>query len=770
MDSEGAQPAVPWPSMRGGFANLGRARVAPEPRGWSIRSFQTDGPVFSTPVIGADEQIYVGSADRCFYRLDPASGRVVWRFETGEVIDSAACIGPDGTLFVPSADGRIYALDPDGKEVWRYDRMLDRTRATPSTIYWWEANVVFGPNGWLYAGSDDFYFYALEPHVGVRWAAPTGLHIWAAPGFDDDLVFVPSFDRFLYAFEQRTGRVRWRRNLGNFVASSPAVAEGLVIVGSFDHHVTALDAGSGRVVWRTPTGGPIYASAAVDGDRVVIGSEDGVVYAFDLRTGAPCWTRWLGDAIRGSVAVGQHLYVPGGDGRLTALDREGSVRWSLDTRHPGAPCNLNASVALGRHGLATASASGAVLYVPYDAKLETPEAKPEPDGARLVIRSAGGAAGEPVGPQDVVGVQVLHTENGVTRPGRIREANAPLCPDASQVHVLAEPDSTLRVRGRYTVGDAEHAFDQELEVPWVESTDGPLPEAFRARRLAVQAPSIVPTFDQIGLASLSIDVGILRRDGERVVAWGVQRFGMDASGAAVGVPEPRIHYYAFDGTWKDGTLVLESGECLFEITAFPVPLTRLRLVAQRREGGLVGGSLLLEADARAALRALPSLMPLGTLARMRRWLPERPRLADLGVLARMAWSSLALGAALLRGMWKPWGLLDDTLRFHGIGSFQVAEVPERSSRLELVDAEATQRRVIARWRGGDAADAPGILLLRGGRPVPWPYSRRLHTRRKRGVPVRSELDVRGAGWDEAWVLRDHERVARLAPGERFRAG
>jgi outer membrane protein assembly factor BamB len=63
--------------MRGGFANLGRARVSPELRGWPIRSFQTGGPVFSTPVIAAGEQIYVGSADRCFYRLDPESGQVV---------------------------------------------------------------------------------------------------------------------------------------------------------------------------------------------------------------------------------------------------------------------------------------------------------------------------------------------------------------------------------------------------------------------------------------------------------------------------------------------------------------------------------------------------------------------------------------------------------------------------------------------------------------------------------------------------------------------
>jgi outer membrane protein assembly factor BamB len=747
--------------MRGGPANLGRARVTPEPRDWPIRSFATGGPVFSTPVVGADEQIFVGSADGGFYRLDPAEGRVVWRFQTDEIIDSAACIGRDGTIWVPAGDGRLYGLDADGKERWRYDRMRDRTRVTPSTIYWWEANVAEGPNGWLYAGNDDFYFYAIEPFAGVRWASPTGLHIWAAPAFEDDRVFVPSFDRNLYAFDLETGRVRWRRNLGNFMASSPAVAEGLVIVGSFDHHVTALDAADGRVVWRTATGGPVYASPAVDDGRVVVGSDDGMVHALDLRTGAPCWTRWLGEAIRGSIAAGEHLYVPGGDGWITALERNGTVKWRHDTRRPGTLCNLNASIALGRHGLATASASGEVVYVPFGS---VPDARPEaapPDGARLVVCSPGGAAGEPVGPHDTVGVRVLHSEGGVTRPGRILSADAPIASDGSQVHVQADPKSPVRVRGTYEAAGATHAFDAEVEIPWLESREGTLAEGFRASELSVQAPSVVPTFDQIGLASLSIDVGILRREGERVVAWGVQRFGMDETGNAVGVPEPRVLYYAFDGRYRDGTLELESGECLFEITAFPVPLTRLRLVAQRRADGLVGGSLVAETDARSVLRALPSSLPSGFASRIRGWFPEKPRPSDLWTLLRIARRTLPLLPALLRGMWRPWGLLDDEGRFHGVGAFRVEDTPERESRLELVDAEVRGSRVVARWRGGDRTDAPGILLVRDSRPVAWPYSRRTHVERREGVPVRCELDVRGAQWDEAWILRDHQRVACL---------
>jgi hypothetical protein len=437
------------------------------------------------------------------------------------------------------------------------------------------------------------------------------------------------------------------------------------------------------------------------------------------------------------------------------------VRWRYDTRRPGTLCNLNASVALGRHGLATASASGEVIYLPYDAVPPAAPEAPAADGVRLVVCGPGGAAGDPVGPADALGVRVLHTAGGVTRPGRILEASAPLCPDGSQVHVIADGAPEVRLRGRYAVGDEEHAFDGEVAIPCVASEPGPPPSRFRAERLAIQAPSIVPSFDQIGLASLSIDIGLLASEGHRVVAWGVQRFGMDEDGNAVGVPAPRVLLYAFDGTCRDGTLVLESGECLFEITAFPVPLTRLRLVAHRREGAWRGGSLLAEADARTALRALPSLLSGGAPGRLRTWLPEHPRPSDLLTLASIGWRTLALVPALLGGMWRPWGLLDERLRFRGIGSFRLAEAPPRESAMELVDAGVHGERVVARWRSGTAADAPGILLLRDGRPVSWAYTRRLDVRREGRAPVRCTLDARGADWDEAWVLRDHERVARL---------
>ena len=65
----------------------GRYRAGERP--WA---FRTGKGIFSTPVIGGDGSVYVGSADTWFYAVGPR-GKLRWRFKTGEIIDSAATIG-----------------------------------------------------------------------------------------------------------------------------------------------------------------------------------------------------------------------------------------------------------------------------------------------------------------------------------------------------------------------------------------------------------------------------------------------------------------------------------------------------------------------------------------------------------------------------------------------------------------------------------------------------------------------------------------------------
>jgi outer membrane protein assembly factor BamB len=74
--------------------------------GWS---FKTGGVVDSSPAIGLDGTIYVGSWDDKLYAINP-DGSLKWSFKTGYLVDSSPAIGSDGTIYVGSWDNKLYAI------------------------------------------------------------------------------------------------------------------------------------------------------------------------------------------------------------------------------------------------------------------------------------------------------------------------------------------------------------------------------------------------------------------------------------------------------------------------------------------------------------------------------------------------------------------------------------------------------------------------------------------------------------------------------------
>tara|TARA_B100000427_G_C15256943_1_gene484788 strand:- start:47 stop:334 length:288 start_codon:yes stop_codon:yes gene_type:complete len=42
-------------------------------------------------------------------------GTVLWEFETGDSVTSSPAIGPDGTVYIGSRDGKLYAIKTDSK-------------------------------------------------------------------------------------------------------------------------------------------------------------------------------------------------------------------------------------------------------------------------------------------------------------------------------------------------------------------------------------------------------------------------------------------------------------------------------------------------------------------------------------------------------------------------------------------------------------------------------------------------------------------------------
>ena len=83
--------------------------------GAPIWEFETGGIVESSPAIGSDGTVYVGSHDKKLYAINGKSGVKLWEFETESGVRSSPAIGSDGTVYVGSKDKKLYAIITESK-------------------------------------------------------------------------------------------------------------------------------------------------------------------------------------------------------------------------------------------------------------------------------------------------------------------------------------------------------------------------------------------------------------------------------------------------------------------------------------------------------------------------------------------------------------------------------------------------------------------------------------------------------------------------------
>jgi outer membrane protein assembly factor BamB len=377
--------ASPWPEMRHDSRNTGASEIAAHYSGGRPWAFATGRGIFSTPVLGGDGTVYVGSGDTYFYAVGP-DGRLRWRIKTGGLIDAAGALSAfdpalgSAPLTFGSADAKLYHVTTPAhgrpRLVWTYRASVPPVPG--QRVDWWEGDVAVGPGGVLYAGNTGGTAYAIRPNGRLLWRFTAGNSLWTTPAFGADRSsFWGSLDFHIYRLGP-TGVPQWKTFTPGYVISSPAIgADGTVYVGSFDSRLYALDAGTGAVRWSFKTSDHIYSSPALVGGSVYFASANGSVYALNT-SGRLRWSFDTGAPVRSSPALGRApggrgwiLYVGSSNGRLYALNAaNGRLRWSYDTT-PANPYlavrnNLNASPALGRTGVYITGEDGYVHYVPYD--------------------------------------------------------------------------------------------------------------------------------------------------------------------------------------------------------------------------------------------------------------------------------------------------------------------------------------------------------------------------------------------------------------------
>jgi len=336
--------AIPWWVLYGGFDVEGGVKMeilawditwagSIYSKEWELASasggspgtqkwkFPTEDEIHSSPAIGSDGTIYVGSNDNNLYAIDPSNGSEVWRFESGGSVHSSPAIGTDGTIYVGSYDNNIYAINLDGSQKWNFP-----TRGDVSS------SPAIGDDGTIYVGSFDSSLYAINPDGSRKWAFETEGILFHPPSIGaDGTIYIGSNDNNLYAINS-DGSEKWIFPTEDDVGPSPAIGDdGTIYVGSSDNHLYALNP-NGTQKWAFS----IYyswspPSIASDG-TIYVSSEDGNLYAINP-DGTQKWAFSTGAIVRSAPAIGADgtIYIGSNDNNLYAIDPDGSEKWVFST-------------------------------------------------------------------------------------------------------------------------------------------------------------------------------------------------------------------------------------------------------------------------------------------------------------------------------------------------------------------------------------------------------------------------------------------------------
>jgi outer membrane protein assembly factor BamB len=293
------------------FTTPGSAQVAGT-KLWDVATPQT---VISSPAIGPDGRIYVGTGERIYDPADAGSlcsfspeGKTNWILNFSRAVRSSPSIGPDGRIYAGTFDGQVIIADSSGS----YSKV--------ETGGYIAASPAIGSDGTVYIASISNLFnklFALTPDGGVKWVFDMTPLILTQP--------------YQIATEQ---------------SSSPAIGpDGTIYIGSMDMNLYAVNP-DGTTNWVFPLDSETYASPAIGADGTVyLGTSGGMVFAIDPKGMAKWKAQVSSSFIETSAALSRDgtIYVGAGSGQVYALNPNGTPRWSYTIT--GGGCSASPALA-----------------------------------------------------------------------------------------------------------------------------------------------------------------------------------------------------------------------------------------------------------------------------------------------------------------------------------------------------------------------------------------------------------------------------------------
>ncbi|HUZ18192.1 MAG TPA: PQQ-binding-like beta-propeller repeat protein [Spirochaetia bacterium] len=377
---------------------------------------------------------------------------LAWRYPTGGQFRSIPAVGPDGTLYAASDDQYLYAIAPDGTVNWR------------SSLGWLPADcLAIGEDGTIYVGLQNDELVAVNP----------------------------------------SGHQIWKFDAGAPIVGNPAVApDGTIFIANDTGTLVALSL-RGAVEWQLTLPAKCTLDPLLSGSETLyLGGADRRLYAL-TRWGSFRWSLPLDSApAEAAVDADGSLFVMTEGGRLDHVDSQGDILWSKGVG-PGAP----SEVLIGKQGVLAATVDGVVRELDRSG-LEVWRTSIGPAGRGSMVIGNG-----IVYALTADGVLHLLGQGGSTS-GAVRVGSAGT--------VVASPAGGLIIGGRDWVVYAYAGVHESIDAPWGQPSGGARHSRLggSAARTAGTAPLEVPDYlyfsTQLDLSSRSALMALLSESGRRI--------------------------------------------------------------------------------------------------------------------------------------------------------------------------------------------------------------------------------------------------------------
>ena len=357
---------TPWPTYRGNLKRTGLSPYTTEIEKPHLKwKFNCENGVESSPAIGEDGTLYVGSFTDNFFAIDPDDGTEIWRYTREDVhFRSSPTIAEDGTIYVIGiTDLRILYNPTVGDDLFGYPTLI---ALNPNGTLKWEFNagglssgILYSPgiasDGTIYqitggakmpdaVGGDGFW--AVYPNGTDRWFFPTGDAQYSASAIaDDGTVYFGCTDGYFYALNPEDGSLKWKfvnddgDLLDNCFNAVPSIGpDGTIYAGSKDQNLYALTP-EGEMKWSFSMDSTVEATPSIGPDGTIYAggyapSNEKYLYALDPTDGSEKWRFETGSGVYGTPAIDANgiLYFGSYDQYFYSLYPNGTEKWKFKTQ------------------------------------------------------------------------------------------------------------------------------------------------------------------------------------------------------------------------------------------------------------------------------------------------------------------------------------------------------------------------------------------------------------------------------------------------------